>query len=92
MKIQKWNRIFYRARSDGRNGGRTWLAQDAPKTGAAQIKGTPIPGSVQMKIDLPERVGDFTSTNIPEPQVVLGYLPADTSYAERIYTASDGFH
>ena len=44
-----------------------------------------------MKINLPERVLDFTSTNVPEPKVVLGYLPPDTSYAERIYTAPDGF-
>jgi hypothetical protein len=44
-----------------------------------------------MKIDLPERVLDFTSTNVPEPEVVLGFLPKDTSYAERIYTAPDGF-
>ncbi len=44
-----------------------------------------------MKIDLPENVLDFTSTNLPEPPVVLGYLPPDTSYAERIYTAPDGF-
>jgi hypothetical protein len=28
---------------------------------------------------------------VPEPQLVLGYLPPDTSYAERIYTAPDGF-
>jgi hypothetical protein len=42
-------------------------------------------------MDLPARVLDFTSTNIPEPQVVLSYLPQDTSYAERLYTAPDGF-
>jgi hypothetical protein len=50
-----------------------------------------IPGSVQMKIDLPDRVLDFTSTNLPEPEIVIGYLPPDTSYAERLYTAPDGF-
>jgi len=43
-----------------------------------------------MKIDLPERVLDFTSTNVPEPEVVLGYLPKDTSYAERLYRAPGG--
>jgi Protein of unknown function (DUF3485) len=52
---------------------------------------TPIPGNVMVKINLPERVLDYTSTNVPEPQLVLGYLPPDTSYAERIYTAPDGF-
>ena len=44
-----------------------------------------------MKVNLPERVLDFTSTNMPEPQVVLNFLPSDTSFAERIYTAPDGF-
>ena len=34
---------------------------------------------------------DFTSTNLPEPEVVLGFLPPDTSFAERLYTAPDGF-
>lgn len=68
----------------------TWLRTNQ-RLGAPGIKATPIPGSVMMNISLPERVLDFTSTNVPEPAVVLGYLPKDTSYAERIYTAPDGF-
>jgi len=44
-----------------------------------------------MKIDLPERVPDFTSTNVPESEVELGYFPKDTSYARRFYQAPDGF-
>ena len=61
------------------------------KLGQPGIIAEAIPGSVMMKINLPERVLDFTSTNVPEPQSALGYLPPDTSYAERIYTAPDGF-
>jgi hypothetical protein len=68
----------------------TWLRTNQ-RLGTPGLKGTPIPGSVAMKINLPQRVQDFTSTNVPEPQVVLGYLPADTSYAERLYSAPDGF-
>jgi hypothetical protein len=68
----------------------TWLRTNQ-RLGTPGIKATPIPGSVMMEIHLPERVLDFTSTNVPEPPVVLGYLPKDTSYAERIYTAPDGF-
>ena len=45
-----------------------------------------------MKIDLPARVLDFSSTNVPEPELVLGYLPKDTSYAERHYQSPDGFN
>ncbi len=61
------------------------------KLGRPGVIATPIPGSVMMKIELPERVLDFTSTNVPEPEVVLGYLPKDSSFVERYYSAPDGF-
>ena len=60
------------------------------RLGQPGIYATPVPGSVRMNINLPEQVLDFTSTNVPEPQVVLNYLPSDSSYAERIYIAPDG--
>ena len=65
--------------------------KDHPRLGKPGIKAEPIPGEVTMKIDLPERVLDYSSTNLPEPEVVLGYLPKDSSFAERIYTAPDGY-
>jgi hypothetical protein len=68
----------------------TWFRANQ-KLGRPGIKAEAIPGSVLMKINLPERVLDFISTNLPEPQIVLDYLPPDTSYTERIYTAPDGF-
>jgi hypothetical protein len=67
--------------------------QNHPRLGNPGIVAKPVPGgtnSLVMKIDLPERVLDFTSTNVPEPAVVLGYLPSDTSYAERHYESADG--
>lgn len=66
-----------------------WLRANQ-KLGAPGIKATPIPGQVRMNIDLPARVLDFTSTNIPEPQEVLSYLPPDSSYAERMYFDPNG--
>ncbi|HVU09189.1 MAG TPA: exosortase-associated EpsI family protein [Verrucomicrobiae bacterium] len=68
----------------------TWFKKNQ-KLGKPGIKAVAIPGSVQMKIDLPTHVLDFISTNVPEPDVVSGYLPKDTSYAERIYFTPDGF-
>ena len=62
-----------------------------PQLGSPGVQASPIPNSLAMKIDLPEKVLDFSSTNIPEPEVVLGYLPKDTSYAERHYKSADGF-
>lgn len=60
------------------------------KLGAPGLVATAITNSVRMKFDLPAHVLDFTSTNVPESDVVLGYLPKDTSYAQRHYTAPDG--
>ena len=59
------------------------------KLGRPGIRAEPIPGSIAMKIDLPERVLDFTSTNIPESEVELGYFPKDTSFVERCYTSTN---
>lgn len=60
------------------------------RLGAPGIRAVPIAGSVNLQIALPERVLDFTSTNVPEAQVVLDYLPKDTSFAQRYYSAPDG--
>jgi hypothetical protein len=73
----------------GTAGALKWL-QAHQQLGRPGIKAEVIPGEVMMKINLPERVLDFASTNVPEPQVVLDFLPRDTSYAQRLYTASDG--
>ena len=67
----------------------TWLKTNQ-KLGQPGIKATPTPGSVVMQIDLPEQVLDFTSTNLPESEIELGYFPKDTSYAHRVYRAPDG--
>ena len=67
----------------------TWLKAHQ-RLGAPGLVATPVPGSVMMKLELPERVLDFTSTNLPEPEVVLGYLPKDTSFVSRRYVAADG--
>jgi Protein of unknown function (DUF3485) len=91
MKHQKWLILFVAlVLMAGTAGLLAWL-KTSQKLGKPGIKATPIPGSVTMKIDLPERVLDFTSTNVPEPQVVLNYLPKDTSFAERLYQMPDGF-
>lgn len=68
----------------GTAGALTWLRHNQ-RLGKPGIKAVPIPGSVAMKINLPERVLDFTSTNVPEPEIAIGYFPKDTSYAERMY-------
>ena len=54
------------------------------------IKAVAVPGQVAMHIALPENTPGFTSSNLPTSQVVLDYLPKDTSFAQRVYSAPDG--
>jgi len=91
MKNKKWILFFVSLALIA--GSAVLLAQlrSHPHLGRPGIKAQAIPGDIKMKIDLPEFVLDFTSTNVPEPEVVLGYLPPDSSFAERLYTAPDGF-
>jgi hypothetical protein len=91
MKKQKWLVFGIAFALIASTAGALNWSRKNQKLGRPGIKATPIPGSVMMKINLPERVLDFTSTNVPEPAVVLGYLPKDTSYAERCYLDPDGF-
>jgi hypothetical protein len=60
------------------------------RLGNPGVKAEPVPGSPTMKISLPENVAGFTSSNVPTAQTVLDYLPKDTSYAQRQYSAPDG--
>ena len=90
MKNQKWLLLVAAlVLMAGTAGALTWLRANQ-KLGQPGLKATAIPGSVMMKIALPERVPGFTSTNMPEPQTVIDYLPKDTSYAGRLYTATNG--
>lgn len=54
------------------------------------VKAATVPGNVMLNLSLPEKILDFTSSNMPTAQTVLDYLPKDTSYAQRLYTAPDG--
>ena len=90
MKNQKWTFLIVAVvLMAGTAAALAWMRANQ-RLGTPGIKAAPIPGQVQMKIDLPERVLDFTSTNIPEPAVAIGYFPSDTSYAERVYFDPDG--
>ncbi len=89
MKRQQWMILLVGlALMAGTVGALTWL-RGRQELGQPGVMAAPIPGSTVMKIDLPERVLDFTSTNLPEPEIVSGYLPKDTSYAERCYKSPD---
>ena len=68
----------------------TWLKKNQ-KLASPGIWATAIPVTIKMSFDLPERVLDFTSKKEAEDQTVLDVLPKDTSYAQRLYRATNGF-
>ncbi len=61
------------------------------RLGRPGIRTSAIPGSPRLDIYLPERVLDCAFSNIPPDTNVFLYMPGDTSFAQRLYTAPDGF-
>jgi hypothetical protein len=91
MKHQKWLILFVALGLMAGTAAMLTGLKAHQQLGKPGIHATPIPGSVMMNIDLPERVLDFTSTNVPESELELGYFPKDTSYVRHHYQAADGF-
>jgi len=60
------------------------------KLGLPGVKTTPLAGSIRLEVELPSDVMDYDSEPVPEPQIVLDYLPKDTSFGQRLYTAPNG--
>ena len=59
--------------------------------GRPGLKVTVADEAGHLRIELPERVLDYTSTDIPPTESELRTLPKDTTIAKRRYTAPDGF-
>ncbi|HRZ68552.1 MAG TPA: exosortase-associated EpsI family protein [Candidatus Paceibacterota bacterium] len=65
--------------------------QGIQKLGRPAVKTSPIPGSNRLKVELPARVLDYTSEESEPDQRTLDWLPADTSFGQRLYRAPDDF-
>ena len=61
------------------------------KLGTPAVKTSPLPGTKNLLVELPERVLDYESKIVPTDKIVLDFLPRDTSYGSRRYTAPDDF-
>jgi hypothetical protein len=61
------------------------------RLGRPGVTTTPIANDVRVQINLPERVLDFSSQPVETEKAVVEALPADTSFANRVYKAPDGF-
>jgi hypothetical protein len=71
-------------------GALVWLKKNQ-KLGEPGIRAVAIPGSIKMDFDLPAQVLDFTSKPETQDETVLNLLPKDTSFAQRLYTTTNGF-
>lgn len=58
---------------------------------APGVKTHPLPDSIRLKAELPERVLDYNSEELEIDQTTLGTLPKDTSFGMRHYKGRDGF-
>src|SRR5208283_3111935 len=91
MNRQKW--IILVAALVMMAGALTLLAQVRAhqKLGRPGVKTRPLPDSIRLQIELPERVLDYTSKPLPVEKFVLDFLPPDTSFGQRRYAAPDDF-
>jgi hypothetical protein len=63
----------------------------AQRLGAPGVKHTPTGEGLRVRIELPERVLDYVSTNVEPSKLEVDMLPKDTSFGRRVYRAPDGF-
>ncbi len=72
--------------------GAGWLGhlRTNQRLGQPGVRWAPEEGRLRGRIDLPEQVAGFTSTNVEPSQLERDVLPADTSLARRLYRSADG--
>src|SRR5207247_2207599 len=61
------------------------------KLGLPAVKTSALADSPRLQVELPERVLDYASELLPPEKLELEYLPQDTSFGHRRYTAPDKF-
>ena len=91
MNRQKWIILIAALGLMGAGAGLLTRLQTSQKLGQPGVKTSPIPGSRRLRVDLPERVLDYTSEVVEVDAKTLGWLPSDTSFGQRRYQAPDGF-
>lgn len=61
------------------------------RLGEPGVRWTPTGEGLRGRLELPERVGEYVSTNVEPSALEWEVLPKDTSLARRLYRAPDGF-
>jgi len=67
----------------------SWL-RTHQKLGTPAVKTFSLPDSKNLEVQLPETILNYTSEKLPVDDVVLNFLPGDTSYGQRRYKDTDG--
>jgi hypothetical protein len=91
MNKQKWIVLIAALGLMGGGAGLLANLRANQKLGQPAVKASPIPGSVRLQVDLPERVLDYASKAVEVDKTTIGWLPGDTSFGQRLYRAPDGF-
>jgi hypothetical protein len=70
-----------------------WLAQFKTKQrlGEPGVKTSAMADSKRLRVELPERVLNYDSEFIETDPIVLGALPHDTSFGQRIYKSTNSY-
>ena len=91
MNNQKWLILIVALGLMGGTAGLLTNLRTHQKLGQPAVKTSPIPGSLRLQVELPERVLDCTSRAVDVDKTTLDWLPPDTSFGQRLYRAPDGF-
>ena len=91
MNKQKWLIVILALGLIGGTAALLTRLQATQKLGQPAVKTRPIPGSLRLQVQLPERVLDCTSEEVEVDKTTLDWLPRDTSFGQRVYRAPDGF-
>ncbi|HYG34445.1 MAG TPA: exosortase-associated EpsI family protein [Clostridia bacterium] len=91
MNRQKWILLTIALALIGGTAGLLAQLRIHQKLGAPGVKTLPLADSSCLKVDLPERVLNFESEWVEVDELTRSTLPADTSFGQRRYKASDGF-
>ena len=91
MTKQNWTILTIALLLMAATGGLLAHVRTNQRLGNPGVKTSPIPSSERLHVDLPEFVLDYQSQEIPVNQMVLDFLPKDTSFGQKMYTGVDNF-
>jgi hypothetical protein len=91
MNKQKWFILAATLAMIGSTAGLLTELHAKQRLGAPGVKTIKLVGTQNLQVQLPEWVLDYRSKPVEVQKIVLDFLPPDTSYGQRLYTAADGF-